>query len=249
MTFNYALSNLLLPPTSLIALTIIGVLALKRRRTLGLVLIVGSQLLLLALSMPVVANALVRSLEPPAASLGEIKRAQAIVVLGGGRNLGSPEWGGETVNEYTLRRARYGAQLARETGLPVYVSGGKPTGGQLAEGTLMRELITREFNHPVKWVDAVSTTTREQAVITAEDLKPQQISRVVLVTDAVHMPRAQRAFELAGLTVIAAPTGYTAQRPFAPYQLIPGPTALRDSHVALREWVSQLHYYVLALVD
>ena len=249
MTFNYALSNLLLPPTSLIALTIIGVLALKRRRTLGLVLIVGSQLLLLALSMPVVANALVRSLEPPAASLGEIKRAQAIVVLGGGRNLGSPEWGGETVNEYTLRRARYGAQLARETGLPVYVSGGKPTGGQLAEGTLMRELITREFNHPVKWVDVVSTTTREQAVITAEDLKPQQISRVVLVTDAVHMPRAQRAFELAGLTVIAAPTGYTAQRPFAPYQLIPGPTALRESHVALREWASQLHYYVLALVE
>ena len=249
MTFNYALSNLLLPPTSLIALTIIGVLVLKRRRTLGLVLIVGSQLLLLALSMPVVANVLVRSLDPPAASLGEIKRAQAIVVLGGGRNLGSPEWGGETVNEYTLRRARYGAQLARETGLPVYVSGGKPTGGQLAEGTLMRELITREFNHPVKWVDAVSTTTREQAVITAEDLKPQQISRVVLVTDAVHMPRAQRAFELAGLTVIAAPTGYTAQRPFAPYQLIPGPTALRESHVALREWASQLHYYVLALVD
>jgi uncharacterized SAM-binding protein YcdF (DUF218 family) len=249
VTFNYALSSLLLPPTSLIALAIIGVFALKRRRALGLVLIVGSQLLLLALSMPVVANSLVRSLEPPPASIDQLKRAQAIVVLGGGRNLGSPEWGGETVNEYTLRRARYGAQLARETGLPVYVSGGKPDGGQLAEGTLMRDLIAREFSQPVKWVDAVAKTTREQALVSAQDLKPLQISRIVLVTDAVHMPRAQRAFELAGLAVIAAPTGYTAQRPFAPYQLIPGPTALRESHVALREWISQLHHHVLALVD
>jgi uncharacterized SAM-binding protein YcdF (DUF218 family) len=249
VTFNYALSNLLLPPTSLIALTIIGALALRRRRAFGMVLIVGSQLLLLALSMPVIANSLVRSLEPPPVSIGELKRAQAIVVLGGGRNLGAPEWGGETVNDYTLRRARYGARLARETGLPVYVSGGKPTGGQFAEGTLMRELLALELNSPVKWVEVTSETTREQAQMAAQDLKPQQISRVALVTDAVHMPRAQRAFELAGLAVIGAPTGYTAQRPFAPYQLIPGPIALRESHVALREWASQLHHHALALVD
>jgi len=249
VTFNYALSSLLLPPTSLIVLTIVGVLALKRRRAFGLVLIVVSQMLLLALAMPIVANALVRSLEPLPASIDQIKRAQAIVVLGGGRNLGAPEWGGETVNDYTLRRARYGARLARETGLPVYVSGGKPTGGQFAEGTLMRELIAREFNSPVKWVDAASETTREQAQIAAQDLRPQQISRIALVTDAVHMPRAQRAFELAGLAVISAPTGYTAQRPFAPYQLIPGPVALLHSHVALREWASQLHHHALALVD
>ena len=249
MTFNYALSSLLLPPTSLIALTLLGVLMLKGRRMAGVTLIVCSQVSLLALSTPVVANALVRSLEPPPVVIEQIKRAQAIVVLGGGRNLGSPEWGGETVNDYTLRRTRYGARLARETGLPVYVSGGKPSGGQLAEGTLMSELMAREFNEPVKWVDAAAETTREQALIVAQDLKAQQIGRIALVTDAVHMPRAQRAFELAGLAVISAPTGYTAQRPFAPYQLIPGPTALRDSHVALREWVSQLHHHVLALVD
>ena len=249
MTFNYALSSFLLPPTSLIALAIIGVFALKRRRTLGLTLILGSQLLLLAFSMPFVANTLVRSLEPPPGLIDQIKLAQAIVVLGGGRNLGSPEWGGETVNDYTLRRARYGARLARETGLPVYVSGGKPAGGKLAEGSLMRELISREFHEPVRWVDAASETTREQANNAAHDLKPQQVSRIALVTDAVHMPRAQRAFELAGLTVIPAATGYTAQRPFAPYQLIPGPSALLRSHIALREWASQLHHHVLALVD
>jgi len=249
VTFNYALSSLLLPPTSLIALTMLGVLMLKRRRVIGLVLIAGSQLLLLALSMPVTANALVRTLEPPPVEIEEVKRAQAIVVLGGGRNRGSPEWGGETVNDYTLRRARYGAGLAREIGLPLYVTGGKPDGGRVTEGTLMHELITYEFNVPVKWVDAVAETTREQAQIAAQDLRHQQISHIALVTDAVHMPRAQRAFELAGLAVIAAPTGYSAQRPFAPYQLIPGPVALLHSHVALREWASLLHHHVLTLVD
>ncbi|MEO8187466.1 MAG: YdcF family protein [Burkholderiaceae bacterium] len=249
MTFNYALSSLLLPPTSLIALTIIGASMLRRRRIAGLVLIVGSQLLLLALSTPVVANAIVRTLEPPPAVIDEVKRAQAIVVLGGGRNLGSPEWGGETVNDYTLRRARYGARLARETGLPVYVSGGRPAGGESGEGTLMRGLLASELGVPVKWVEAASETTREQAQMAARDLRPQQINRIALVTDAVHMPRARRAFELEGLIVIPAPTGYTGQRPFAAYQLIPGPTALRESHVALREWISQLHYHVLALVD
>lgn len=245
MTFNYALSSWVLPPTLLIVLTLIGVLLLKRRQGIGLALIVGSQLLLLALSMPVVANALVSTLEPPPASIEAVKRTQAIIVLGGGRNRGSPEWGGESVNDYTLRRARYGASLARETGLPLYVSGGKPDGGESAEGALMRELLTREFSVPVRWVEAASETTREQALFTARDLRPQQITHVTLVTDAVHMPRAQRAFELAGLSVIPAATGYSGQRPFAPYQLIPGPVALRESHIALREWASQLHHHVL----
>ena len=245
MTFNYALSSWLLPPTSLIVLTLIGVLMLKRRRRTGFALIVGSQVLLFALSMPVVANALVRTLEPPPASIEDVKRAQAIVVLGGGRNRGAPEWNGETVNALTLQRVRYGARLARDSGLPLYVTGGKPDGGGFAEGTLMRDLITREFNVAVKWADVLANTTRDNAKMAAQDLTPLGITRVTLVTDAVHMPRATRVFERNGLSVVPAPTGYTGQRPFAMYQLVPGPSALRESHTALREWASQLHHHVL----
>lgn len=249
MTLNYALSSLLLPPTSLIALTLLGALMLQRRRGIGLLLIVGSQLLLLALATPVIANALVRTLEPPPASIDEVRRAQAIVVLGGGRNRGAPEWSGETVNGLTLQRVRYGARLARETGLPLYVTGGKPDGGQFAEGTLMRDLLARELHVEVKWVDDAAATTRDNALMAARDLRSLQVNRVALVTDAVHIPRARRAFELAGLAVIPAATGYTGQRPFAPYQLIPGPGALRESHTALREWVSQLHHHALLYFD
>jgi hypothetical protein len=71
-------------------------------------------------------------------------------VLGGGRNRGAPEWGGESVNSFTLQRLRYAARLARESGLPLYVTGGKPDGGEFAEGTLMAEVLSREFAAPVR---------------------------------------------------------------------------------------------------
>ena len=249
MTFNYALSSWVLPPTSLIVLTLVGAMLLKRRRGAGIALIVCCQLLLLGLSLPVVANALVRTLEPSPASIADVRRAQAIVVLGGGRNRSAVEWGGETVNALTLQRARYGAKLARESGLPLYVTGGKPDGGDHAEATLMRDVLTTEFNVPVKWVDTSADTTRDNAHAAARDLQPLGVTRIALVTDAMHMPRSQRLFELSGFAVVPAATNYTGQRPFAPYQLVPGPRALRESHFALREWASQLHHFVLRSTD
>jgi uncharacterized SAM-binding protein YcdF (DUF218 family) len=239
VTFNYALSDLVLPPTVLVALTLIGVVLLRRRRLLGLTLIVGSQVLLLALSTPVVAMALARTLEPPPVTPVQLRRAQAIVILAGGNNRGSPEWGGETVKTYTLQRLRYGARLARETRLPILVTGGTPPGGRHAEADLMREVLQKEYGLDVRWVETASKTTGENATRTADMLAKDRIVRVALVTDAIHMPRSRQAFEAAGLEVIACPTAFAGQRPFALYQLIPGPAALELSHLALREWVAR----------
>jgi uncharacterized SAM-binding protein YcdF (DUF218 family) len=242
VTFSYALSDLVLPPTSLIVLTIAGALLLRRRRALGLTLMLGSQLALLALSLPVVANALARSLEPPPVTANDLKRAQAIVILAGGNNRGSPEWGGETVKTYTLQRLRYGARLARETGLPILVTGGRPGGGRFAEASVMRDVLVKEYNLQVRWVDAEAMTTGENAQISATILKAEGLTRVALVTDAIHMPRSRQVFEAAGLEVIACPTAYAGQRPFQPNQLVPGAAALQLSHAALREWVSRGYY-------
>jgi len=239
LTLNYALSDIVLPPTVLVALAIVGVTVLRRRRALGLTLILGSQLLLLALSLPVVAMALARTLEPPPVTRAQLERAQAIVILAGGNNRGAPEWGGETVKTYTLQRVRYGARLARETGLPILVTGGSPDGSRRAEADLMREVLVNEYGLEVRWAELASTTTGENAVLTAAMLKREGLTRVALVTDAIHMPRSRLAFEAAGLEVIACPTAYAGQRPFAWYQLVPGPTALHLSNYALREWVSR----------
>lgn len=242
MTLNYALSDLVLPPTSLVLLTIAGLALARSRRALGLTLALGSQLLLLALTTPVVANALARSLEPPPVTAVQLSRAQAIVILAGGNNRGSPEWGGETVKHYTLQRLRYGAHLARETRLPIYVTGGTPEGGRHAEGVLMRDVLVQEYKLDVRGVDSGAMTTGENALAAARDLQAQQIRRIALVTDAMHMPRARQVFEAAGFEVIACPTAYEGQRPFKAYQLVPGASALQTSSYALREWVSRGYY-------
>jgi uncharacterized SAM-binding protein YcdF (DUF218 family) len=242
VTWNYLLSDLVLPPTSLAAAALVGLALLRRHRTLGLALAAGAMLALLALSLPVVAMALARTLEPPPISNADLARAQAIVILAGGNNRGAPEWGGETVKTYSLQRVRYGARLARASGLPILVTGGTPQGGRNAEAALMRDVLVDEYGLEVRWVETASRTTAENAVYSASVLQAAGLSRVALVTDAIHMPRSRRAFERAGLEVIAAPTAFAGQRPFKPEQLVPGVAALHLSNMALREWFSRALY-------
>jgi uncharacterized SAM-binding protein YcdF (DUF218 family) len=242
MTVSYALSDLLLPPTLLVASTLLGALLAIRRRAAGLALVALSQLALLALSLPVVAHALARTLEPPPCSAAQLAQAQAIVILGGGRNRGSPEWGGETVKTYTLQRLRYGAKLARDTGLPIHVSGGKPDGGALSEGALMRDVLKIDYGLSARWVDETAATTGDNATVAARDLKAAGLTRVALVTDGMHMPRAREVFAARGVSVLPCPTAYAGQRAFAAWQLVPGATALQVSHLALREWVARGWY-------
>jgi uncharacterized SAM-binding protein YcdF (DUF218 family) len=242
MTVSYALSDLLLPPTLLVVTTLAGALLATRRRGAGIAIVALSQLALLAFSMPVVAYALARTLEPPPCASSELAKAQAIVILGGGRNRGAPEWGGETVKTYTLQRLRYGAKLARDTGLPIYVSGGKPDGGTLTEGALMRDVLKNDYGLAARWVDETAATTGDNAVVAARDLKTAGLRRVALITDGMHMPRAREVFTAMGLVVLPCPTAYAGQRAFAPWQLVPGATALQVSQLALREWVARGWY-------
>lgn len=245
MTGSYLLSNVVLPPTSLVLLTLLALLLWRDRPRLALAVIAGAQLALLAFATPVIAAAIARTLEPPPLAFDSLKRAQAIVILGGGSNQSALEWGGETVNDFTLQRLRYGATLARATGLPVYVTGGVPPGAKHPEGKLMAEVLARDYGVAVRWIDNGAPTTRGNALMAAKDLQAAGIQRVALVTTAIHMPRSQRAFEAAGFGVIAAPTGYIAQHKFTASMLIPGPGALRVSHYALREWISRGFYALL----
>ena len=241
-TTSYVVGQLVLPPTSLIIIALVGLLLARARHAAGSALSAVCLLLLLALSTTVVALALMRTLEPPPLAPGDLAGAQAIVILAGGRVHAAPEWGGDTVNAATLRRTRYGAQLARDTGLPVLLSGGNPDRKALAEALLMQPLLEREFGVRARWIEDASDTTAESARFAAAILKRDGISRVLLVTDAAHMPRAMRAFRLAGLEPVAAPTGFVGTRPFRPLHLVPNAEALRLSNVALREWAAALWY-------
>jgi len=242
---SYLLSGLVLPPTSLVLLTLLGLLLLKSRPRFAVGLMAFSQLALLALAMPVVAGAIARSLEPPPLAPDGLRRAQAIVILAAGLNRSAVEWGGETVDDFTLQRVRYGAHLARASGLPVYVTGGVPGDARHSVAEMMAGVLQRDYGIQPKWIDEAADTTRGNARMAAKDLKPLGIQRVALVTTAIHMPRSKQAFEAAGFTVIPAPTDFVAQRPFTPGQLAPGASALVVSHLSLREWVSRGWYRLL----
>jgi glc operon protein GlcG len=160
-------------------------------------------------------------LRPPLAPDG-LKRAQAIVILAAGLNRSAVEWGGETVDDFTLQRVRYGAHLARASGLPVYVTGGVPGDARHSVAEMMAGVLQRDYGIQPKWIDEAADTTRGNARMAAKDLKPLGIQRVALVTTAIHMPRSKQAFEAAGFTVIPAPTDFVAQRPFTPGQCAGG---------------------------
>ena len=229
------LKILILPPTSLLLLALIGLAASTRFPRTGKTVATAATLGLLALSLPVVASALSQLLTPPPPFVAaDAKAAQAIVILGGGVRHDAADYGGDTLAPLTLERVRYGARVARITGLPVLVSGGAPEGGT-PEAELMRDALEREFAIPVKWSEQVSRNTHQNAVRSAIILRQAHIARIVLVTHGVDMRRAQAEFVAQGIDVVPAATNLVQWHAFALPDLVPSMAALQRSYHAVYE--------------
>ena len=242
-----AASALLLPPLNLLILCAAGILMRRRWQRLGTTVALLSLALLVMLSTTAGARLLIRPLEEmtPVLVSPTAANAQAIVVLGGGRRRNAPEYGGQDIpRAEVLARLRYAARLNRQTGLPVLVSGGSPEGAVDSEAELMAQALRDDFNTPARWIEGNSSNTAQNAQNAAAMLGPAGVTRILLVTDALHMVRSQRAFLQAGLAVTAAPTSYLGRGSLLPIDFIPGGGALRDSHYALHEWIGLLWYRV-----
>ena len=236
--FKDLLVILLLPPANGLLLLCIAGLYRRRRWAFGLAAFATA--LLVLQSLPLAAGALMASLEARAGPVIEnADGAQAIVVLGSGLELDQPEYGGDTAGERTLVRMRYGALLARRFGLPVLVTGGRPQDATRTEAAVMAEILAKEFAVKVRWQEGESRNTAENASRSAVILRAAGIRRVVLVTQAFHMPRAVRLFRATGLEVVPAPTQFktAARSPLGPLDLLPQSKALRNSYYALHEWL------------
>ena len=231
------LSALVIPPFSLILLALFGLWLSRKHARTGRAIALFALLALTALSLPPVADGLMHSLETQPPILAQkLARAQAIVILGGGSYPAAPEYGGDTVSRWSLARVRYGAYLQQRAGLPILVTGGAPYGGR-PEGESMKEVIEREFQGQVKWVEAASRDTAENAADSAAMLKAAGISRIALVSDAWHLARAIELFKRQGLEVLAAPTQFTTASPSLFERALPSAGALLNSNLALHEWL------------
>jgi uncharacterized SAM-binding protein YcdF (DUF218 family) len=237
------LASALLPPLSLVVLLATGLILHRRRPRLAMSLILLSTAALYALSTPWLGNALLKTLEISRPITADaIKKADAIVVLGGGRRLGAAEYGGDTLNSISLERLRYAAYLHRASGLPILVTGGKPSGGTLAEGRIMQHVLRSEYGLPTRWVEDAALTTGDNARLSAQQLKPSKVQRILLVTHAWHLRRAVPQFEAQGLSVIPAGIQFSSPRIDAILDCLPTPAGLRDSSFALHEWLGIMWY-------
>lgn len=235
-------SALILPPTAPLLIAVAGLLLLRSRPRLGRGLVWAGVLSLVLLAWSPVAFLLTRTVavtEP--LDLERAREAQAIVIVASGLRYHTLEYGGEaTLSRWTLERVRYGAYLARRTGLPVLVTGGIVFTGP-PEAEIMRDALERDFGVPVRWAETRSRDTHENAIYSAPMLSESGIDTVVLVAHADHMGRARREFTSAGIHVIAAPIGDSGQWSVDhPLELLPSMSALSSSYRALYEILASL---------
>ena len=241
----------LLPPAGLFVLLLIGYLIRKRWLLAGKVVTRTSLVVFVILCTPAGANLLVAPLENLTAPLVPlaVTGAQAIVVLAAGRVDNAPEYGDADIPDYiALARLRYGAHLQHQTSLPLLVSGGNRAENApfKSKAEDMARALHDDFLTPVKWVEDRSETTSENAKLSSAILKAAGVSRILLVTDAMHMPRAEKVFKDVGLQVVPAPTMFFRLQHVDLGTFLPSAEGLRRSYYASYEWVGIAWYRLRA---
>jgi uncharacterized SAM-binding protein YcdF (DUF218 family) len=252
-TWKPFVSALLLPPLPFLLLVLVGARLMFRRRLLAWLLVLlgctGIWLMCTVAAGKLLVNGL---LKPPPAlgvdQIAELKKSPktAIMVLGGGRKLLAPEYGISTLHWRSIERLRYGLWLSRETGLPVAYSGGVGLGAEagLTEAEIAGRIAEREFGRPLRWQEAESRDTRENALRSVALLRGQGIERVVVVTHDNHMPRAMRNFEravaMSNVRLVAAPLGGEGTGRIKAVDWLPSRHGFDMTSVGLHEWLGLL---------
>jgi uncharacterized SAM-binding protein YcdF (DUF218 family) len=193
---------------------------------------------------PYVADWLARSVETfPSLDRSTQYKDAAIVVLGAGIDRNAREYGGrDSPAADTLERMRYGATLARESGLPLAVSGGTVFDANATPlGELMAAVLESDFKVEVSWIESESANTAQNAAKLRNVLP---LERVILVTHAMHMRRAAAAFENVGFTVIPAPMAFSTgiETRYDLFACLPTVGALATSRAVIHEWLGSAYY-------
>lgn len=230
---------LLIPGNALMALLVAGAgLAIFRRRAALVVLAIAATVTLgLAVTtLPVRAVAAFEN----RAVLVEPDTAPAGVIVLGGYATRQPAAERPRLNlNARADRLTAGAALAqRFGGVPLVITDGglaAPSAALLAEIGADRAAIV---------VENAATSTRENAILTAELMQPTADMVFVLVTSAAHMPRALSTFKVAGWTVVPHPVDYEAAGRTNGFLRGPDLTeGLTLIELASRELAATLYYY------
>ena len=181
-----SLSQLILPPSGLILLGLLGLLLHRKR--FGRILIVCSFALFWLLATEPVRDLLLNPLEEAhkpfdVAQLSSTEGV-AIALLGGGIYEKAPEFGGrDSLNGYAMMRTIYAAELARKTGFDIYASGG----AVLSEESEPEGVVCSSGSGALVWM----------MIVFMSNLLPATPGRMLLISRRCWMEsRYQRLFLL-----------------------------------------------------
>ena len=177
----------------------------------------------------------------PVAAVARVPTAAAIVVLGGGVSPGT--WSRpQTDLSPASDRVWHAARLYHAGKAPlVLASGGAdPRTSRVSEADAMAEFL-QALGVPSSaiWLERHSRNTAGNAQFVARwaATLPEK-PRILLVTSALHMPRALLEFRAVGLDIVPAPTDYEARGvPPGILAYLPDAAALEGSSRAFKELV------------
>ncbi|MDP2965841.1 MAG: YdcF family protein [Pelolinea sp.] len=160
-----------------------------------------------------ISNLLARSLEWRYKPPEEIPSGEAIVLLGGGTESAAYPRSGVEING-AGDRVLYAAQLYKDGKAPlILLSGGEIiwlNDGSATPAEDMAQMLT-SLGVPTEAliIEDRSRNTYENALYAKELLAEKGINKILLVTSAMHMPRAVALFEAQGFKVMPLPVDYS----------------------------------------
>jgi uncharacterized SAM-binding protein YcdF (DUF218 family) len=226
--------------------------AVNRRKT-GVILCLAAGSILYCFSTDPVSYGLIRGLECRYAPVPHPAPAPCIVLLTGGEVPRMPPRLYDEING-AGDRILYTARLFKQGVAPrIVITGGnldfiRTTSGSqaAAAGRLLSGLFGIDTARIV--LEPKARNTYENGLYTKQVLDSLGLPlRCILVTSAMHMPRAMAVFTHLGFSVEPAPTNFLAdvprQRKFI--ARLPSAWTLQNSTAALHEWYGMLAYRLL----
>ena len=200
-------------PLGLACVLIFLALLVSYKRKTSNILITLALVILWLSSTTGFSNLLARSLELKYLPPTEIPSGQVLVVLGGGTEPASPPRTTVEING-AGDRVLYAAELYREGKAPfILLSGGDiewlSSGSTTPAQDMAALLVQMGVPESALWLENESKNTYENALYAKEFLDEQNINQILLVTSAMHMPRAVALFEKQGFEVTPLPVDFS----------------------------------------
>ena len=213
-------------------------------------------IILSTFSIAPVSNLLSKLVEYPWKPIADINapNADAIVVLSGGvpRTYGT----GALINWEFPERFWVGIELFRKGKAPkiIFTGGTTPFNRDSIQigNMYIKEALSLGINSNYLISTGPATNTIQEADQVSELLDsymPNSKKRILLVTSAFHMTRAQDLFQRKGLVVLPFPVSFNTYRnrfktltPNNPIAWIPQPQSLQESSRALKELLARIVY-------